>query len=281
MSNVDRYSQDPVESFRASKRRRPTRLQLEVRPGLELEHLVSEFYGVVSSVSAGMVTVTDFDGLTRSFPLSDTFAVDGQPVSLRLPQQRKRAAVTASGSLRGAPSRARVAQHSRLFVEGTHDAELIEKVWGDDLREAATVVEVLEGVDHLGEVLRAFKPSAQHRRAGVLVDHLVPGSKESRIARQVEQEWPHSVLVLGHPFVDVWQAVKPARIGILEWPSPPRSVEWKVGVCAALGWPHAEQADIGRAWKRILERVTTYRDVEPALSGQVEHLIDFVTVGHH
>jgi hypothetical protein len=54
-------------------------------------------------------------------------------------------------------------------------------------------------------------------------------------------------------------------------------VEWKHGVCEALGWPHADQADIARAWRQILGRVTSYADLEPSLLGRVEELIDFVT----
>jgi hypothetical protein len=48
-------------------------------------------------------------------------------------------------------------------------------------------------------------------------------------------------------------------------------------VCEAFGWPHAEQADIARAWQRILGTVRGYGDLEPALLGRVEELIDFVT----
>jgi hypothetical protein len=55
-------------------------------------------------------------------------------------------------------------------------------------------------------------------------------------------------------------------------------VEWKVGICRAFGWPADDQADIARAWQRILGRVTTFRNLEPALLGRVEELIDFVTV---
>ena len=44
-------------------------------------------------------------------------------------------------------------------------------------------------------------------------------------------------------------------------------------------WTHsADQRDIAMAWKRILATVRTYRDLEPALLGRVEELIDFVTV---
>ena len=39
----------------------------------------------------------------------------------------------------------------------------------------------------------------------------------------------------------------------------------------------ATQADIAQAWKRILGGVRSYADLEPALLGRVEELIDFVT----
>ena len=92
---------------------------------------------------------------------------------------------------------------------------------------------------------------------------------------------PHraNVLVVGHPFIDVWQAVKPARLGLEAWPVIPRGVEWKHGICDALGWPHDDQADVAAAWQRILASVRTYTDLEPSLTGRVEQLIDFVTGG--
>jgi hypothetical protein len=138
-------------------------------------------------------------------------------------------------------------------------------------------VEYLEGVDDLDAIVKEFRPD-RGRRIGVLVDHLVAGSKESRIAEQVAHG-PHGehVLVVGHPFVDIWQAVKPARVGLAEWPRIPRSIPWKHGICAALGLPHETQADIARAWKRILGQVRSYSDLEPELLGRVEQLIDFVT----
>ena len=46
------------------------------------------------------------------------------------------------------------------------------------------MVEYLDGIDDLSEHLRDFRP-APERKVGVLVDHLVPGSKESRIAQAV------------------------------------------------------------------------------------------------
>ena len=82
---------------------------------------------------------------------------------------------------------ARVARASRIYVEGIHDAELVEHVWGDDLRIEGVVVEYLGGVDDLADHLRDFGPGPQ-RRVGVLVDHLVPGSKESLIAQAIDDD---------------------------------------------------------------------------------------------
>jgi hypothetical protein len=176
-----------------------------------------------------------------------------------------------------------VARGSRIWVEGRHDAELVEKVWGDDLRVEGVVVEGLEGVDHLAEQLAAFRPGPG-RRIGVLVDHLVSGTKEERLVAEALRAVPGArqhVLVVGHPFVDVWQAVRPRRLGIAAWPVVPRGRPWKEGVLEGLGWPHATQADVARGWRRILASVETLADLEPTLSGRVEHLIDFVTGDEH
>ena len=110
------------------------------------------------------------------------------PVILVPPARSGRATATrtASGSVAVPGTKARVARASRIFVEGRHDAELVEKVWGDDLRIEGVVVEYLEGVDDLAEHLRI--PPRTERRVGVLVDHLVAGSKESRIAAVGREE---------------------------------------------------------------------------------------------
>lgn len=185
--------------------------------------------------------------------------------------------LTASGSYAVEGERAKVARASRIWVEGKHDAELVEKVWGDDLRHEGVVVLMLDGVDNLEEVMADFGP-APERRAGVLVDHLVAGSKESRIAQRVaEMPGGENVLVLGHPYVDVWQAVKPARVGLERWPDIPRGTDIKHGTLEALGWPHDTQADVARGWQRILSTVRSYKDLEPSLLGRMEELIDFVT----
>ncbi|MGX2997289.1 DUF3097 domain-containing protein [Streptomyces sp. JNUCC 64] len=248
--------------------------EVAAEPDLVVEEVATGFCGAVVRVEAGAVTLEDRFGKLRVFPMAPAgFLIDGAPVTLVRPARPGSGspARTASGSVAVPGARARVARAGRIYVEGRHDAELVEKVWGDDLRIEGVVVEYLEGVDDLPAIVEEFGPGPD-ARLGVLVDHLVPGSKESRIAASVTD--PHT-LVVGHPFVDVWQAVKPAALGIRAWPVVPRGQDWKTGVCAALGWP----PNTGAAWRHVLSRVRDYRDLEPELLGPVEHLIDHVTVG--
>ncbi|MET1018915.1 MAG: DUF3097 domain-containing protein [Microterricola sp.] len=274
----DRYGSD-VLAGDWRKAGRPVIPEQAATKDLVIEEVATGFCGAVVRIEKNIVTLEDRFGKLRLFPLGPGFLLDGKPVVLVAPQKaaptgRGR---TASGSFAVENAAARVALPSRIFVEGRHDAELVEKVWGADLRIEGVVVEYLEGVDDLDAIIRDFKPGAG-RKVGVLVDHLVKGSKESRIADAVAAgPYGKHVLVVGHPYIDVWQAVKPARLGIEAWPHIPRGTEWKKGICASFGWPHDEQADIARAWQRILGRVRTFADLEPALLGRVEELIDFVT----
>jgi hypothetical protein len=238
--NDDRYSQDVLFAGWKDAGRRVVPHQ-EAERDLVVEEVATGFCGAVVRVEKKVVTLEDRHGKLRLFPLGAGFLVDGQPVVLVNPTMKAPAgrARTASGSLAVPDAPARVARASRIFVEGRHDAELVEKVWGADLRIEGVVVEYIEGVDNLAELLAEFKPTPT-RRVGVLVDHLVPGSKESRVADAVARgPYGTSVLVVGHPYVDVWQSVKPARLNLTAWPTVPRSVEWKHGICEALGWPHA------------------------------------------
>ncbi len=276
----DRYGSDVLSTdWRAPKRGRA--VEIEADRGLVVEEVTTDWCGEIVAVERDLMTVTleDRRGRRRTFPLGTGFLLEGVPVILAPPSRGVPAAPrrTASGSVAVPGTKARVARASRIFVEGRHDAELVEKVWGDDLRVEGVVVEYLEGVDDLPEQLRDFRPGPE-RRAGVLVDHLVPGSKESRIAQSVARSpvGPH-VLVVGHPFVDIWEAVRPARLGLQAWPTVPRGIDWKKGVCQSLGWPHRDQADVARAWKHVLGGVRSYADLEPSLLGRVEELIDFVT----
>ncbi|MEV4373098.1 DUF3097 domain-containing protein [Nonomuraea sp. NPDC049637] len=244
---------------------------------LVVEDADSGFCGAVVACDKEAVTLEDRFGKRRLFPLAPAaFLLEGRPVTLVRPAAAAAAAAAAAGPRRSASGsiaveglRARVAKESRIYVEGVHDAALVEKIWGHDLRVEGVVVEYLEGVDDLPAIVAEFAPEPG-RRLGVLVDHLVPGSKESRIAARITS--PH-VLVVGHPYIDIWQAVKPSVLRIPGWPDVPRGVPWKEGVLAALGW-RMEPAD---AWRRILGAVSSYTDLEPELLGRVEELIDFVT----
>ena len=249
--------------------------QVEAEPGLVIEDFEGRFCGAVVAFEKDAVTLEDRHGKRRVFPLPGTFLLEGRRVTLvrPAPGQPATRSRTASGSVAAPSQRAKVAKASRIYVEGKHDAELVEKIWGDDLRDVGVVVEYLEGVDDLPAIVKTFEPGPG-RRLGVLVDHLVDGSKESRIAAAARS--PH-VLVVGHPFIDIWAAVKPGKVGLDRWPDVPPGQPWKEGVLTRIGWPARTPEDVARAWRRILRAVTSYADLEPALLGRVEELIDFVT----
>ncbi len=242
-----------------------------------VEEGLTGFCGAVVAWENGIVVLEDRKLKRRSFPMGKGFLLEGRPVELVQPAKQApvRATHTASGSRVAEAARAKVAAPSRIYVEGRHDAELVEKVWGDDLRHVGVAVEYLGGVDDLPAIVEEFRPT-KDRRLGVLVDHLVPGSKESRLVDAVRTGGHGTyVLVTGHSYIDIWQAVKPSVIGIPAWPDVPKGEDWKKGTCARLGWPHAEQADIARVWRSILAKVTTWKDLDRRLVTEVERLIDF------
>ncbi|WP_027943570.1 DUF3097 domain-containing protein [Amycolatopsis taiwanensis] len=252
---------------------RPKRKVSEVpaEAGLVVEEPGSGFCGAVVRLEHGTVVLEDRHGRHRVFPLVPAgFLLEGKPVTLVGPKAagHPQRVISASGSVKVASLRARTARDSRIWVEGRHDAELVERVWGHDLRVEGVVVEPLDGVDVLAERIDEFG-TGPGRRLGVLVDHLVTGSKESRLVERIDDP---NVLVTGHPYIDIWQAVKPAALGIGAWPEIPRGVDWKEGVCAELGWGEPYEG-----WQRVLGAVRGFRDLESPLLGAVERLIDFVT----
>jgi hypothetical protein len=248
---------------------------IEVGERTRLTDPKSRFTGQVMEFIPGeSIVLVDHSGQRRTFAAHDgALLQNGIRVALReqggAPQRP--VVFTASGSIDAGPARARAAAASRIWVEGIHDAELLEKIWGDDLREEAVVVEPLHGADDLARAVTAFRPGPE-RRLGVLLDHLVEGSKESTIAASITES---HVLVRGHPYVDIWQAIKPGTVGIAQWPEVPMGTPWKEGVIASLGM----DVEPGPFWGTVLDSVTSYRDVETPLVNAVEQLIDFVTVG--
>ncbi|MGB8387399.1 DUF3097 domain-containing protein [Mycobacterium sp.] len=272
---VDRYGTDVL----AAGRRKPRSTECPAEPGMVVEDVETGYVGAVVRVEYGRVYLEDRHGHTRGFPLGPGYLLEGSPVILTAPRGPAPSAAsrTASGSVAVPGARARVARAGRIYVEGRHDAELIAQVWGEDLSIEGVVVEQLGGVDDLVGIVAEFAPGPE-RRLGVLVDHLVAGSKEARIADAVRRgPGGADTLVVGHPYVDIWQAVKPQRLGLAAWPNVPRHMEWKHGACQALGLPHANQADIAKAWRHVRSRVRDWNDLEPALISRVEELIDFVT----
>ncbi|MGY5204685.1 MULTISPECIES: DUF3097 domain-containing protein [Nocardia] len=271
MSGRDRYDDIFSGHPRSKNRTVPTVI---AERDLVVEDAATGFCGAVvgfdRSYDGEFVRLEDARGTVRLFALREAaFLIDGEPVTLVRPSAAppKTPHRSASGSTRVEGLRARVARGSRIWVEGVHDAALVERVWGHDLRVEGVVVEQLEGLDNLAARLSEFEPGPG-RRVGVLVDHLVTGSKETQLTTGLG---PH-VLVTGHPFVDVWQAVRPATVGIAQWPQVPREEDWKTGVCARLRWGTPQDG-----WRRVYGAVTSFRDLEAPLIGAVERLIDFVT----
>jgi Protein of unknown function (DUF3097) len=259
---------DILDDFDA-QRRQPQYRVVAAAIGLVVEDRASGFCGDVVDVDARSVTLRDRHHKRRLFTLKPGgFLIDGKPVTLQRPAAASAAASrTKSGSVAAAAKPAQLARASRIWVEGRHDAELVEHVWGDDLRELAIVVEPMHGLDDVVAMVAEFRPSGA-RRLGILVDHLVAGSKEQRLVQQLRSE---HVLVTGHPFVDVWAGIWPRVMGLQEWPDVPRTMPWKKGMCAALG------VDVKGFWPQLRNRVRTFADLRPELVGAVEQLIDFVS----
>lgn len=295
---MNRRARYPADVLAVPAKKQPPRREVLLRLGIALTDRASGFGGTVVEVDGSVITLqAPDDGGRRAFPYEpDRFAQEGRLIRLHrkgVGIARPATLTSASGARVATTATPKVARASRMWVEGLHDAELLEKVWGDELRELAIVVEPMHGLegphrtgrgrggskgsdaplgdagaDDLATAVRSFEPGPT-RRLGVLLDHLVPGSKEQRIADTVDD--PH-VLVTGHPFVDVWAGVRPRVLGIDEWPTVPKGRPWKDGVAAAL-----RVAEPREVWRRALAGVSSLADLETPLIGAVEQLLDFLT----
>lgn len=250
--------------------------------GMVVEEPVSGFVGAIVGWENGIVVLEGRNAKRRSFPLGPGFLLAGKPVILCIPprQGSARPKYTASGSRVSRDEPAKVALPSRIYVEGKHDAQLVEKIWGDDLRHVGVAVEFLNGIDDLVSVVADFQPE-RGRRLGVLVDHLVMGTKEKRIAAEVARGgYGEYVQITGHRFIDIWQVIKPQVLGFDHWPSVPRDVDFKKGTLKALSLAWQTSADVGRAWQQMLAKVSTIKDLDIDFVREVEKLIDFVSQDH-
>lgn len=238
--------------------------------GLDLLHRSTGLRGTLWKFTGELVVISDRRGRRHTFENHPgAFAHRGETVTLVRPArprtEQPATRVSAAGGVVAAEPTARVARASRLWVEGVHDARFMDRVWGDELAELGIVVEPLGGIDDLETRVAEFGPTPR-RRLAVLVDHLVPGSKETRLAERVRDD---NVLVVGHPWVDIWQAVRPKALAIEAWPEVPLGEDWKTGVCRRLGW-----GDPRDGWRRVLAAVDSFVDLEPQLVGAVETAID-------
>lgn len=280
----ERYAWGAQDLSRASMNNRPAPpRRVELKRGMVLEDLNGWVGEVVRAERIGgeiFFGLEDAHGRVKNFPLGIGYFLEGEPVEIVAPTPRKTSGrkISRSGSVAVENAPARVARASRIWVEGLHDAELVEKVWGHDLRVEGIVVEPLHGVDDLATAVKEFSPGPE-RRLGILVDHLLKGTKEERVVAEAlaVPGAAGNIKIVGHPFIDIWQAVKPQVLGIPVWPQVPRGEDWKKGILRRLGQPHQNQEDVANAWKRILSRVDSYSDLDPTLLGPVESLIDFLT----
>src|SRR5699024_1152577 len=195
------------------------------------DDFVGAVMGVDKTVYGDVIRLEDRYGKQRVFNLiKGGFLFEGNRVSLqRYVAPRQEQTKSNSGSRRVAKVEAKVAAPSRIWAVGIHDAATVERVWGPDLGVGGVVEEDLVGFDNLDERLHEFQPE-KGRLVGVLADQLVQGSKETRMTETVGEH----VLVTGHPFIDIWAAVKPQAVGIKAWPEVPYGEDWKTGVCQRL-----------------------------------------------
>ena len=251
----ERYAWGAQDLSRASINNRPDPpRRVELKRGMVLEDLNGWVGEVVRAERIGgeiFFGLEDAHGRVKNFPLGIGYFLEGEPVEIVAPTPRKTSGrkISRSGSVAVENAPARVARASRIWVEGLHDAELVEKVWGHDLRIEGIVVEPLHGVDDLATAVKEFSPGPE-RRLGILVDHLLKGTKEERVVAEAlaVPGAAGNIKIVGHPFIDIWQAVKPQVLGIPAWPQVPRGEDWKKGILRRLGQPHQNQEDVANAY---------------------------------
>ena len=138
---MDRYSGN---IFDGHARNRPTRYdEVPAKPGTVFEVFADGYVGAVvgweKTPQGDMLRLEDRHGKTRIFPVrAGAFMVDGQrvtPTRYVPPRQPRR---SNSGSRMVEHHEARVALPSRIWVEGIHDAAIVERIWGHDLRVAVS-----------------------------------------------------------------------------------------------------------------------------------------------
>lgn len=270
-----------LNAARMSRQAPPPR-KVPLRRGLLIEDINGWVGEVVKAERIGgalFFGLEDAKGRVKNFPLGPGYLIEGEPVEIVAPVAAKepKRTISRSGSIavKNAPARVRAPPASGLRVcttpsswrrSGATICALRALLWS-----RCTAWMILP--------VRFVSSRRPGRRLGILVDHLIEGTKEQRIvaeAMAVPGAAGH-VKIVGHPFIDIWQAVKPSVLGLKAWPQVPRGEDFKKGTLRRLGQPHETQADVAQAWKHILSCVDSYADLDPTLLGPVESLIDFLT----
>ena len=190
-----------------------------------VEDAQTGFVGAVVRIEYGRMELEDRHGRRKPFPIGPGYLIDGRPVILTAPRQRR-----ADGA---GTHRIRFGGGVRRTRQGRAGEPDLRR---GPPRRRTRRAGVGRRPARRGRRRRIPRRRRRSRRRssrssgpapavgfGVLVDHLVAGSKEARIADAVRRG-PGGVhtLVVGHPFIDIWQAVKPARLGVSAWPVIPQ-----------------------------------------------------------
>ena len=247
-------------------------------PGIRVLHRASGFTGTLVALEGDDVVLRGHTGLERRYQnVPGTFAVEGTPTHLVSPRRarRRRAARspkdvrTASGS-RAVDGRAGPGRRAPA-ASGWRASTTPNSSSGC----GATISASRASWSNGSTVPTTWPPrcarSAPRATAASACCSTTscPGARKPGWRRAIDD--PH-VLVTGTPFVDVWEAVRPAAVGIRAWPVVPKGQNWKDGVCAALGVD-----DPRTMWRRILAAVSDWKQLEQPFVAAVEQLIDFVT----
>ena len=195
--------------------------------GAVVEEVTTDWCGEIVAVDRDLHTLTleDRRGKRRTFPLGPGFLLEGRPVILAAP-------VRGGGPGEADAYGVRLGRRPRRQGPGRPGQPDLRR--GPARRRA--------GREGLGR-----RPADRGRGRGVPRRRRRPrpttcatsgpapsagsacssttwcaGSKESRIAQRIAKSpVGKHVLIVGHPFIDIWAAVKPERLGLQRWPDVP------------------------------------------------------------
>ena len=262
--------------------------EIALERGMVLEDATTGFCGAVTRWENGLVVLEGRDDKRRSFPIGHGLLLEGKPVAVTVPprrpagcggwrdhragRRRARSPVRPSGPRWHCPagSTSRVGTTPSWSRRSGATTCATSAWWSSSWTASTTSL----------TIVAEFRPE-RGRRLGVLADHLVPGSKESRIAAGVAKgPYGAYVLVAGHPFIDIWQAVKPADWGCRRGPTCRAAPTSSTAPARRWVGRTATKPTSGAPGSGSWPTSTSWSDLERGLLTPVEQLIDFVTQDH-